>query len=185
MTKIVLSQQEICRLYDRGDKSLEEIGQIAKVSGTRIGQLLNEWGHPKRRRKPPRKDKFTDLDLYLEHCEKTGQRTHSLLLRLLKPLLKPHLKRCGNCGAIRNLRFKYRRWPIKSLRDVRVLCPSCLLAVAKGRGLDGLKRREIFWRFTTETSVSDLAQEFGVTKGRIYQVIWAERKRRKAVGCFP
>ena len=181
MTKIVLSKQEICYLYDKGDKSLEEIGKVANVSRTRIGQLLDEWGHPKRRRKPPRKDKFTDLDLYLEHCEETGQLTHSLLLRLLKP----YLKKCENCGAIRNLRFKYRRWPIKSLRDVRVLCPSCLYAPTLGRGLDGLKRREIFERSTRGAAVLDLAQEFGVTKGRIYQVIWAEQKRRKAAGCFP
>lgn len=180
MSKIALSKQEVCCLYDQG-KKLAEIGEAAGVTGARIGQLMNEWGHPRRRSGPPRKDKFTDLDSYLEYCEETGRQSPSVLLRLLKP----YLKLCENCGATRRLRFKYRRWPVTSLRHVRVLCSACLYAPTRGKGLDGLKRREIFFRHSAGEKPLALAEEFRVTKGRIYQIIWAERARRKAEGCFP
>ncbi len=62
--KMVLTKQEVCRLYDEGKKTLAEIGQVAGVTRARIGQLMDEWGHPRRRSGPPRKDKFTDLDSF-------------------------------------------------------------------------------------------------------------------------
>lgn len=179
--KIKLSKQEICYLYDRGEKTLEEIGQVANVSGTRIGQLLNEWGHPRYKRHSPRKDKFTDLNSYFEHCKETSRQNPGVLLRLLKP----HLKRCENCGTTRHLRFKYRRWPIKSLRDVRVLCPSCLNAPTWGKGLDGLKQREIFFRHASGERVDSLAEEFRVSSCRIYQIVSREKAKREAKGCYP
>jgi len=170
--KMMLTKQEVCRLYDEGEKTLAEIGLLAGVTRARISQLMNQWGHPRRRRGPSRNDKFTDLDSYLEYCEETGRQTQSVLLRLLKP----YLKRCENCGAIRRLRFKYRRWPVTSLRDVRVLCSACLYAPTRGKGLDGLKRREIYSRHSCGERVDSLAEEFEVTPGRIYQIIWAERE---------
>lgn len=179
--KMLLTKQEVCRLYDEGEKTLAQIGQVAGVTRARIAQLMNQWGHPRRSSGPPRKDKFTDLPSYLEYCEETGRQTPSVLLRLLKP----YLKRCENCGATRRLRFKYRCWPVTSLTDVRVLCSACLYAPTRGKGLDGLKRREIYFRYSRGERVDSLAEEFEVTPGRIYQVIWAERARRKAEGCFP
>lgn len=131
---------------------------------------MEEWGYP-RRKSWKLKAKFTDLKTYLEHSEKTGKQTDAIL----KKLIKPFMKQCAFCGTKEKLHIKCFRKPVTSVNDFTILCSACLFAPYR-KGIDGIELEEIRRRYSAGEKVTVLAKEYGITRGRIYHIIWKGAK---------
>lgn len=171
--KLKLTGAEVSFYYHVKGKTLQEVGKLADVSGSRIQQLMVEWKFNRRKAGIPKgRLKFTDLDAYLEHCHVTGKQSPSILLRLAGPL-----KECEICGSTRKLYLWSPSRPVLFAKDLKVLCSSCVWA-KKLKGPDGLKQKEICRRYSAGEKARGLAKEFGVSQNRVYQVLKRGRRER-------
>jgi len=164
--KMLLTEGEVFSLYYGEKKSLEEIGKLGGVCRARVAQLMEEWGYPRCKRGRKHK-RFTDLIAYLEHSKETGKQTHEILMRLVKP----YMKQCETCGSPEKLHIKYLQCPAISFKDFKILCNACLYASCR-KGIDGIKKKEICSKYIEGKAVEALTREYGVTTGRIYQILW-------------
>lgn len=167
-TKMTLTQKEVHHLYYGKKKTLKEIGKLSGITRQRVAQLMEEWGYPRRRRGTRTgKSLFTELDEYLEHSKKTGKQSYAIFLRLVKPTMK----QCENCGSKIKLYPKILKRPATSFADFKILCSACLYAPCR-KGIDGIKEKRIRLRYARGEKTVALAKEYGITRGRIYHIIW-------------
>lgn len=172
--KMKLGKAGVFFYYYTKKKSLRGVGKLAGVSGTRIQQKMVEWKFERRKAWTlGKRPKFIDLDTYLEHSRKTGRQSRSLLLRLVPPL-----KECEICRSTRKLHLWSFSWPVFFAEDLKVLCSSCQWA-KKLRRLDGLKQKEICRRYSIGEKTRDLAEEFGISRNRIYQILRRGREEKQ------
>lgn len=164
--KMKLTKEEVHHLYYEKKKTLAEIGKLGGVCRYRIGQLMEEWGYPRRKTGFGKGPRFKTLAEYLKHSEKTGTQT----IAILRGLIKPHVKRCALCGATEKLHIKCLKWPVVSIDDFAILCPACLFTPHR-KSIDGIEQREIRRRYEEGERVIVLAEEYGVTRGRIYHIL--------------
>jgi len=149
-------------LYNEMGLTFAEIGSLYGVSRQRVHQKFKDYRLQRRR---PRiyhaTPHFANLEDYLL---RSSSRDGASIRKYLDKIM------CQLCGSQKNLHIHHLRYPAKTAADLQVLCACCHRAVHQ-KGLTIMAQRDICKQYIQGSSARDLASNFNVSRGRIYQIL--------------
>lgn len=108
------------QLYNIENKTLQEIADLYAVSRERVRHVMQSLNMPRTKHKTHKlhKNRYQSLGEYIQNtsCRKRDTQT---LYRFVPRL------HCAECGKISNLHIHHENYPIRSLKDIKILCASC------------------------------------------------------------
>jgi len=165
-------------LYHSDGLTLQSIGDMYNVSRERVRQIMKRFGIATiqnrervrdRRYKYKTGPRFKSLDEYLrynaEHSKHFSSRTAKKYL--------PAIVECSSCHRrtpTAPAHVHHLVYPARQTSDIRVRCPSCH-KMTHGKGLTYVKQIDIHNQFLEGKSAKQLAQEYHVSEGTIYNAI--------------
>ncbi len=177
MSSISWSKEELRRLYSVEGKTLQEIGDLFGVSRERVRQMMAKFGLERGYHKSANwwksREGYHSLEEYIANAHKR-QGDNLLLRKFIKKTI------CSECGRFHNkLHIHHIVYPISSLDDIQILCPSCHAVKHKSK-VTFAKQIDLFNLYTWGVSAKDLAIKYNIKKITVYKIIEKIRSNRMA-----